>query len=253
MKDTIFYVGGGKGGVGKSVVSISLVQFLIDKYGDSKTVHLIETDESNPDVGRVYRGKIPVTTAILDENEDGWLHMASVIEHSSDTLFVINSAARSNMGVKKNAGNLISVLENGKVPYGFVVFWPLNRQKDSVTLLENFLKYVTYGPVFVMRNNYFGEPGDFTLYSKYLEASALLKSRISKALDFPALADVIADDFYTGGRTIPETALSLGAFAEQSFLSWRNKVYEMFERTGLFTPHDEPKPRDGEETSFAWL
>ena len=48
MKDTIFYVGGGKGGVGKSMVSMTLVQFLIDKYSDYKTVCLIETDESNP-------------------------------------------------------------------------------------------------------------------------------------------------------------------------------------------------------------
>jgi hypothetical protein len=55
VRDTIFYVGGGKGGVGKSMVSLTLVQYLIDKYGDSKPIHLIETDESNPDVGRVYK------------------------------------------------------------------------------------------------------------------------------------------------------------------------------------------------------
>ena len=28
MKDTIFYVGGSKGGVGKSIVALTLVQFL---------------------------------------------------------------------------------------------------------------------------------------------------------------------------------------------------------------------------------
>jgi MinD superfamily P-loop ATPase len=55
MRDTIFYVGGGTGGVGKSMVSMTLVQFFIDKYGESKTIHLIETDESNPDVGRMYK------------------------------------------------------------------------------------------------------------------------------------------------------------------------------------------------------
>jgi hypothetical protein len=55
-----------------------------------------------------------------------------------------------------------------------------------------------------------------------------LQSRISKTLNFPALADIIADDFYTGGKTIPETVDNLGAFAGQSFLSWRNQVYSMF-------------------------
>jgi hypothetical protein len=234
VKDTIYYVGGGKGGVGKSMVSLTLVQYLIDKYGESKNIHLVETDESNPDVGRVYRGKIPVTNAMLDEDEKGWILMSELIETSSETLYVINSAARSNMGIRKHGRNFTAVLESGKVPYRLVTLWPLNRQKDSVNLLEDFLGYVTFGPVYPIRNCYFGEPGDFTLYAKRLPESVVLKSRISKTLDFPALADIIADDFYTGGRTIPETADSLGAFAGQSFLSWRNQVYAMFEEMEEF-------------------
>ena len=234
MKDTIFYVGGGKGGVGKSIISLTLVDFLLTKYGDSKTIHLIETDESNPDVGRVYKGKIPVTNAILDENQKGWILMAGLIEQSRDTLFVINSAARSNLGIRKNGGNFVAVLENGKVPYDFVTFWPMNRQKDSVTLLEDFIAHVPFGPVFPIRNNYFGEEGDFTLFAKYYDESKNLKARITSTLDFPSLADIITDEFYTGGKTIPETVDSLGAFAGQSFLAWRNQAYRMFENTELF-------------------
>jgi hypothetical protein len=55
-----------------------------------------------------------------------------------------------------------------------------------------------------------------------------------KTLDFPALADIIADDFYTGGQTIPETVENLGAFAGQNFLSWRNQVYSMFAEMEVF-------------------
>jgi hypothetical protein len=247
MKDTIFYVGGGKGGVGKSIVSITLVQFLIDKYGDSKTIHLVETDESNPDAGRVYKGHIPVSSAMLDESEKGWILMSKIIEDSSDTLFVINSAARSNMGIRKNGRNFVTVLENGKVPYNFVTLWPMNRQKDSVTLLEEYLGHVSFGSVYPIRNKYFGEAEDFTLYEKYANESRLLNSRVAATLDFPALADIIADEFYTGGRTIPETADHLGAFAEQSFLSWRNEVYAMFESTGEFVPDEESVPSSYED------
>jgi hypothetical protein len=229
MKDIIFYVGGGKGGVGKSMVSLALVQYLIDKYKDEKAIHLIETDESNPDVGRVYKGKIPMTTAILDNDEKGWILMTNLIEQSRDTLFVINSAARSNMGIKKNGRNFTAVLESGVVPYDLVTLWPINRQKDSVALLEDFLNYVSFGSVYPVRNCYFGEPDDFTLYTKRVSESRFLRIRISGTLDFPALSDIIADDFYTGGRTIPETVENLGAFAGQSFLSWRNQVYEMFD------------------------
>lgn len=247
MKDTIFYVGGGKGGVGKSIVSLTLVDFLLTKYGDCKTIHLIETDESNPDVGRVYKGKIPVTNAILDENQKGWILMAGLIEQSRDTLFVINSAARSNLGIRKNGGNFVAVLENGKVPYDFVTFWPMNRQKDSVTLLEDFISHVTFGPIFPIRNNYFGEAGDFTLFAKYYDESKNLKARITSTLDFPPLADIITDEFYTGGKTIPETVDSLGAFAGQSFLAWRNQAYRMFENSKLFAPHDYDDYCENEE------
>jgi hypothetical protein len=244
MKDTIFYVGGGKGGVGKSIVSITLVQFLIDKYGDSKTIHLFETDESNPDAGRVYKGRIPVSSALLDESEKGWILMSKLIEESSGTLFVINSAARSNMGIRKNGRNFVSVLESGRVPYNFVTLWPINRQKDSVTLLEEYLEHVSFGSVYPIRNKYFGEAEDFTLYEKYINESRLLNSRVAGTLDFPALADIIADEFYTGGKTIPETAGSLGAFAGQSFLSWCNQVYEMFESTGEFTEDSRSETDD---------
>jgi hypothetical protein len=246
MRDTIFYVGGGKGGVGKSLVSITLIQFLIDRYGDSKTIYLIETDESNPDVGRIYKGKIPVANAILDENQKGWILTASLIERSHDTLFVINSAARSNMGIRKNGRNFTSVLESGRVPYNFVTYWPMNRQKDSVALLEDYLKYVAFGSVYPIRNNYFGDPDDFTLYARYIEESEFMDSRVGKTLDFPALADIIADDFYTGGRTIPETEECLGAFAGQSFLSWRNQVYAMFEETAEFGDSDDGWREGGE-------
>jgi hypothetical protein len=117
----------------------------------------------------------------------------------------------------------------------------MNRQKDSVILLEDFLKYLTYGSVYPIRNKYFGESDAFTLYAKYLDESRPLKYRIAKTLDFPALADIIADDFYSWGKTIPEAADNLGAFASQSFISWRNQAYEMFESTGEFNDNLSPE------------
>ena len=138
------------------------------------------------------------------------------------------------MGIRKHGRNFTAVLESGRVPYSLITLWPMNRQKDSVNLLEDFLGYVTFGSVFPVRNCYFGDPGDFALYAKCLPESHILKSRVSNTLNFPALADIIADDFYTGGKTIPETVEGLGAFAGQSFLSWRNQVYSMFEEMEEF-------------------
>ena len=93
-----------------------LVQFLIDHYGKSKTIHLIETDESNPDVGRIYDGKIPVTPLVLDEQETGWITFFELLEKNVNTLFVVNSAARSSRGIEANGGNFSLALQDQSVP-----------------------------------------------------------------------------------------------------------------------------------------
>ena len=237
MQDTIYYIGGSKGGVGKSIIATVLVQFLIDRYGDSKAIHLIETDESNPDVGRIYDGKIPVTPIILDEQETGWITFFELLEQNKDTLFVVNSAARSSRGIEKNGENFSKALQDQSVPYDLVTFWPINRQLDCVNLLMDYLRVIRYGPVFTIRNTYWGDPKDFLIYGNMINKAKnkeLAQSRINDVLDFPPLNDLITLQFYSYGKTIPEVADMLNVFMRMVFLSWKNKAYEMFESTGLF-------------------
>jgi hypothetical protein len=237
MRNTIFYVGGSKGGVGKSLISTVLIQFLIDKYGESKVVHLIETDESNPDVGRMYSGKIPVTPLVLDERDTGWITLYDILEENEDTLFVINSAARSNHGIEVNGKNFSDAIGDKSVPYDLVTFWPINRQVDCVNLLMDYLRVIQNGPVFVIRNNYWGEPKDFLIYDSMMKKPKnieIAESRINGVLDFPALNDLITLAFYSYSKTLPEAAGMLNVFRRQIFLSWKDRAYEMFESTGLF-------------------
>jgi hypothetical protein len=237
MQNTIYYIGGSKGGVGKSLITTVLVQFLFDRYGEKKTIHLIETDESNPDVGRIYSGKIPVTPLVLDERETGWITFFELLEKNENTLFVVNSAARSSRGIEANGENFSLALQDQSVPYDLVTFWPINRQLDCVNLLMDYLKVIRYGPVFTIRNTYWGEPKDFLIYESMINKAKnkeLAQSRINGVLDFPSLNDLITLQFYSYGKTIPEVAEKLNVFMRQIFLSWKNKAYEMFESTGLF-------------------
>jgi hypothetical protein len=237
MNDTVFYVGGSKGGVGKSIISTVLVQFLIDKFSETKSIHLVETDNSNPDVGRIYMGKIPVTPVVLDENEDGWLTLFDLCEKNSDTLFVVNSAARSNYGVTRNGADFFHSIADRSIAYDLVTFWPINRQADCVNLLNAYLKAARHGPVYVIRNNYWGEPKDFQIYDSLVtkaKGQNTAQPRVNGVLDFPALNDLITLQFYSYGKTIPEVAEKLNAFKRQLFLSWKAKAYAMFEGTGLF-------------------
>jgi hypothetical protein len=249
-KNTIFYVGGSKGGIGKSMISTVLVQFLLDTYGDSKTVHLIETDESNPDVGRLYQGKIPVTAFILDEREAGWVTFFELLKKNENTLFVVNSAARSNHGIEVNGANFSAALEEQADLCDLVTFWPLNTNIDCVELLLHYLKIVSYGPVFTVRNNCFGKLEDFFVYDAVMQQpqnKKLAQQRISGILDFPALNEKITLSFYSCGKTLPEVPATLNAFNRQIFQSWKNRAYAMFESTGLFETLPATTTEKGDE------
>jgi hypothetical protein len=49
--DTIFWIGGSKGGVGKSMMTLATLDYLLDQ--DARVV-LVECDTSNPDVFKAY-------------------------------------------------------------------------------------------------------------------------------------------------------------------------------------------------------
>ena len=113
------------------------------------------------DVGRIYNGKIPVTPLILDEQQTGWITFFELLEKNENTLFVVNSAARSNRGIEANGENFSMALQDQSVPYDLVTFWPINRQLDCVNLLMDYLRVIQCGPVFTIRNNYWRASKDF--------------------------------------------------------------------------------------------
>jgi len=129
MMKPIYYVGGSKGGVGKSLVSIALIDYLKNKKQEK--VLLVETDTSNPDVYKVYSDTIPAVTINLD-NSEGWIELLNNCHDYKDAAVVINSAARSNDGIKNYGEFLTKAVDDLKRQ--LVVFWVINGQRDSLEL-----------------------------------------------------------------------------------------------------------------------
>jgi hypothetical protein len=71
MSRSIFLVGGGKGGVGKSLFSMTVVDYLDGTGGGP---FLVETDTSVPDVYKTYKGEVGGELVNLDERE-GWIDL----------------------------------------------------------------------------------------------------------------------------------------------------------------------------------
>lgn len=105
----LYFIGGSKGGVGKSILSMLLADFLT-QYRKRKII-LVESDTSNPDVGKTFTHSddVEVLSLSLDE-ADGWIELVNYCE-ASDKDLVINSAARSGEAVEKFGGTLIGSLD----------------------------------------------------------------------------------------------------------------------------------------------
>src|SRR6185312_12553301 len=95
MSDTIFLVGGGKGGVGKSLMSMALLDFL---HAIGQRPFLVETDTSVPDVFKTYGEAVGGELVNLDERE-GWIDLGNLVESSGESTFVINTGARNQTGI----------------------------------------------------------------------------------------------------------------------------------------------------------
>ena len=74
MQKDLVYVGGSKGGTGKSMVCMALVDYFRKTF-PKDTILLFETDSSNPDVGRLYRETkgVMLRGLVLNEENSGWM------------------------------------------------------------------------------------------------------------------------------------------------------------------------------------
>lgn len=218
----LYFVGGSKGGVGKSFVSIALADYLTQNQ--DKRIKLIESDTSNPDVGKTFAkdDKVEVVSCRLDDAE-GWIELVNICEDSKMDV-VVNSAARSNEAVSEFGTTLIGSLE--ELQMELVTFWVINRQRDSIELLKKYMESVP-GPLHVVRNTFYGDPKKFELYNTS-KTRTEAETR-GKSIDFPDLADRVADDIYSKRLTIKQALEDMPLGNRAELKRWRSLVWSMFE------------------------
>ena len=197
MKNLI-YVGGSKGGTGKSMVCMALVDYFRKNYLKDEIL-LFETDSSNPDVGRLYKNTkgVILEGLVLNEEETGWMEMIDAIDATKAKHVIINSMAASNSGIQTQGSLLDENILNGNLDLQFKVFWVMNRNKDSVVLLRDFLGSMKSAVVYPILNLYFGKEEEFSFYRLSLDIHEMIEERGGQQLVFPNLNDLIADKLYT--------------------------------------------------------
>jgi len=224
MSKPIYLVGGSKGGVGKSMVSMALIDYLKSK---GETVTLIETDTSNPDVWKTYGSETNGILVNLEE-ADGWITLINMCgsEENKDNTIVINTRAANNHGVQKYGETLNSTLE--ELGRKLTALWVINRQRDSLELLKDFRDALPNALVHVVRNGYFGEESKYQLYNGSKIRTSIEKSG-GKSLTFPDIADLLADEIYTNRITISKASVDLPIGNRAELKRWKMLVSTMFD------------------------
>lgn len=209
----VIVIGGGKGGVGKTTVTLAVVDTLTER---GEEVLLIESDDSNPDAFKALNAVVHCEICNLDTQE-GYIRLGGFIEANPNANIIINTAARATRGIVEHGGILADVTR--ELGRELTMLWPINRQRDSIELLREFLDGAEgYAATYVLLNTYFGAAEKFTRYS-----TSKQKDRVNGTLVFPELNDLVSDKLIDNRLAFGNADEKL-SIAERSALSRFRKL-----------------------------
>lgn len=205
----IIFVGGGKGGVGKSIVTMAVVDVLTTR---GETVVLVESDDSNPDVYKALNEIVQSEVLNLD-GEDGYLNLSNIIEANPAAFVVVNTAARATNAIVKHGGIVADTAK--QLNRQLVMLWTMNRQRDSVELLGDFLDGMgkEFTETHAVLNSYWGGAEKFMRYNNSKQ-----KARVTSTVTFPELNDMVSDKLNDNRLALSNAEAGM-TIAERSVLS----------------------------------
>lgn len=212
----LIIVGGCKGGVGKSMVAMAALDYLRSIDAD---ILLVEADRRNQDVALAYasfersvveadaetlstgerHSRIaamkPMDIEVIDlADRNDWISFGRLIEKHKHRRIVVNTAVGLTDQISSYGGAINAVIEECGIDA--VSLWPVNRQRFSLNALLTYASVVTSGRVHVLRNLLFGRPEHFVLLDNARKVRQRVDQRGGRIVDFPDLADLMADKLY---------------------------------------------------------
>lgn len=228
------FIGGEKGGVGKSVVSRVLAQYFIDR---ERAFIGFDTDRSHTSFTRFYAD---YASPVIVDSYEGLDAIASAFEDTgadAPTRVIVDLAAQTAAPLTRwiKDSEVFGVLSEMGVT---VNFWHVaDAGKDSVDLLGRLVNTFENGPNYVIVKNH-GRGADFS----QLDASAALEKALSlgaRAIDLAQLHEASMRkidrqnaSFWAAlhNRSEPDT---LGLLERQRVKNWLKKTYETFDTLPL--------------------
>jgi hypothetical protein len=234
IMSSLNFIGGEKGGVGKSVVARVLAQYFIDK---KLPFTGFDTDRSHTTFTRFYQDFASPVIVDSYESLDAIAAAFEAIGSDSRHSVIVDLAAQTAAPVARwiKDSDLFSVMADLGVT---VNFWHIaDAGKDSVDLLERLLETYGAGPnYFVLKN--LGRGTDFS----QLEQSAALQTALqlgAQVLSLNQLQEASMRKIdrqnasFWAALNHPSGSDALGLLERQRVKNWLKKTYETFDSVPL--------------------
>lgn len=220
-RNPIYLVTGAKGGVGKSMLAMVLIDQL-QLLG--KNVLYFESDVTNPDVwmclqrdpekapGETIDGVTAYTVRLGEE--ESWVDIVTAIDAHPGHAVVIGTASGTIELVQTHGHILRELLP--ELQRKLVTLWVIDEQRDSLSLLKEHLAVFPNQETHVIKNSKHG-PNSFALYeSSKLRAS--IESKGGLSITMPRLGLGVVSKLYSDRLSIPR-ALELLPIANRYLLT----------------------------------
>ena len=226
---------GDKGGVGKSMVVMTMMQYYLDHNREFVPV---EADRYNPDVANRYKNlkfefatfseDEQVTSGVDSENPD------QIIDLASETDIIVSLPAQVGIPLNKWIDTaLIACEENGA---SFVRWFVTSGTYESLNLFKIALKRHGHAMPFVLVKNW-GMNDDWSEIEAFDGLLTLLDDYDVKMIDFPKLAWREANLIQKHNWRFSEArvAKNLHLMQRTRIKTFLAEAYRAFESTGLLT------------------
>lgn len=228
------FIGGEKGGVGKSVLARLLAQYFIDK---GRPFVGFDTDRSHQSFTRFYQG---YASPVVVDSFEGLDQVAAVFEQSpngSSMSAIVDLAAQTAAPLSRwiRDSDLLSLLAEMGVT---VNFWHLcDAGRDSVDLLDRLVNTYGAGPNYIVVRNH-GRGADFEL----LDESNALKKALALGAHVIDLDELHAASMrkidqrnasFWAAVNIKDDPSAMGMLERQRTKTWLRNTYASFDALPL--------------------
>ena len=225
---SINFIGGEKGGVGKSVTARVLAQYFIDK---NLPFTGFDTDRSHYSFNRFYAD---YASPVVVDSYEGMDLIVAAFEDNPEQNVIVDLAAQTSSPLAKwiKDASLIELFKEMGVT---VNLWHvMDDGRDAVDLLGRLIDSYGSGPNYVVVQN-FGRGSDFALLR---ESYALQKAQAQGAyvVELPRLHDVSMRKIDQHNTSFwkaindKESTDALGLLERQRVKTWLKNCYEVFDR-----------------------